>query len=372
MTASSSIPAVDPLLVESAERLFADTSHFDEVQAAEEAGWSDAVWSAVADAGFAWIGLPADAGGSGGSIADACEVLRIAAAHAAPVPLAETSMLGGWLLTLAGLELPSGAVTVVPGVAGDTLAATTSSGGLRLSGAAARVPWAAASDQIVVLIGDRPETSSGEGLGAPEPMVAVLPPSAVRIEPLGNVAGEPRETVHFDDVSPTTVAAVPAGTRAELRLRAALARASQIAGACAAMSALTVAYTDERQQFGRPISRFQAVQQHLVWGAQDAAITTMAAQMAAHAACGPDGVPGAAFQIAAARTIADDAAASATRWAHQAHGAMGMTQEYALHHLSRRLWAWRREFGAPGEWPGAVGRAAAEVGADGLFPLITS
>ncbi|MEL7209228.1 MAG: acyl-CoA dehydrogenase family protein, partial [Actinomycetota bacterium] len=162
-----------------------------------------------------------------------------------------------------------------------------------------------------------------------------------------------------------------AGTGDELRLRGALARVLQMAGALEAMSALTVDYTEQRQQFGRPVSRFQAVQQHLVWGAQDAAITKMAAQMAVHAAAG-GGVPGARFQIASARTIADGSASTATRWAHQAHGAMGMTQEYALHHLSRRLWAWRQEFGSPGEWAGVVGHLAMEAGADGHFPLITS
>ncbi|MEO1535224.1 MAG: GC-type dockerin domain-anchored protein, partial [Planctomycetota bacterium] len=32
---------------------------------------------------------------------------------------------------------------------------------------------------------------------------------------------------------------------------------------------------------------------------------------------------------------------------------------YALHHLSRRLWAWRHEYATPGEWAGEVGDAAA-------------
>ena len=51
---------------------------------------------------------------------------------------------------------------------------------------------------------------------------------------------------------------------------------------------------------------------------------------------------------------------------------MGMTQEYALHHLSRRLWSWRREWATAGRWPGEVGGLAEAVGADGLYPLIAS
>ena len=49
---------------------------------------------------------------------------------------------------------------------------------------------------------------------------------------------------------------------------------------------------------------------------------------------------------------------TATRAAHQAHGAMGMTREYPLHHSTRRLWAWRHEAGSAGEWAQRVGRAA--------------
>jgi acyl-CoA dehydrogenase len=131
---------------------------------------------------------------------------------------------------------------------------------------------------------------------------------------------------------------------------------------------MTVEYTNERHQFGRPVARFQAVQQHLVWAAQDAAIANMAAQVAAREASrGP-----APFEIAAAKLIANQCATSATRACHQAHGAMGMTREYGLHHLSRRLWAWRAEYGSEHEWATWLGRAAADLGADELYPLITA
>jgi acyl-CoA dehydrogenase len=360
------LPDVDELLVDSAVRLFTDTCSFDAVQAAEDTGWAPEIWQAVADAGFAWIGLPDTSGGSGGTVADACEVLRIAGAFAAPIPLAETAMLGGWLLTEAGIALPDGAVTVAPGMAEDAVTITAAGdGSCTVSGTVHRVPWAADADRIALLVADEGSTAT---------VVAVDPSSAgVTIEAATNLAGEPRPRVAFDGVS---VAAdqtgdVATATGDELRLRGALTRTVLSAGALEAMSRLTVDYTEQRQQFGRPVGRFQAVQQHLVWGAQDAAITKMAAQVAARTAT-TDGVKGARFQIAAARSIADGCAATATRWAHQAHGAMGMTQEYALHHLSRRLWAWRHEWTSPGEWSVAVGRLAEQAGADGLYPLITS
>jgi len=139
-----------------------------------------------------------------------------------------------------------------------------------------------------------------------------------------------------------------------------------MAGALERMSAMTVEYTNERVQFGRPVARFQAVQKHLVEGAQDAVLVGMAADAAARAAERGE----ARFEIAAAKLLADQAAFSATRSAHQAHGAMGMTREYPLHHLSRRLWAWRSEYGDERFWSARLGAAVAGAGADRLYPAI--
>ncbi len=351
---------VDELLTESVGNLFSSICTFDAVQAAEETGWSDEIWTAVNDAGFTRIGLPESQGGSGGALTDAAEVLRLAGAHAAPVPLAETAMLGGWLLCAADLPLPDGAVTIIPGSASDTLAGSIDGDNLRLTGTASRVPWAARSDLIAGLIVVEDQT-----------FAVAIAPQDVAIEPMTNLAGEPRETITVDlTLSADSYRAVETTIATELRLRGALSRAMMMAGALEAMSDLTISYTAERSQFGRPIGRFQAVQQHLVWGAQDAALTKMTAQVASiHAS---DDVIGARFQIAAARQLADESAGTATRWAHQAHGAMGMTQEYALHQLSRRLWAWRHEFSVPGEWASTVGQIAESAGPEGLYPLIAS
>ena len=152
-----------------------------------------------------------------------------------------------------------------------------------------------------------------------------------------------------------------------LRFRGALSRVALMAGAIEKMSRLTVSYTNEREQFGRPVSRFQAVQAHLVWAAQDAALARMAAEIAGREADRGHG----RFEIASAKLVANQAATRATKACHQAHGAMGRTQEYPLHHRSRRLWSWRTEYGGDREWTHWVGRRAISVGADGLYPLVT-
>ena len=147
-----------------------------------------------------------------------------------------------------------------------------------------------------------------------------------------------------------------------------------MAGASDRIRDITVRYTGERQQFGKPIGRFPGVQQHVVSVAQQAAMLEMAADLVCAAAAADPGLAGeaAAFQVAAATSVAADAATIATAAAHQAHGAMGMTQEYPLHSLTRRLWAWTREYGTGTQSADELGAIVADAGADALWPAIAS
>jgi len=336
----------DPLLIETAVRVFSDTCTHEAIEAAERDGWAADIWAQVAEVGLPWIAL------EGGSLVDALAVLRVAGRYAAPIPLAETGLLAGWLLAASGLPAAEGPLTVVPGRPDDTLTLV----GDRLSGVAHRVPWGRAVNQVVALM---------EEAGAW--FVAAVPRTGFTVEARANLAGEPRDTITFD--GPARVAPAAHGVdAAALRYRGALTRIMLMAGALDQMSRLTVGYTNERVQFGRPVGRFQAVQQHLVQGAQDAALVGIAAEEAARAAGGGP----ARFEIAAAKLLANRAAQTAPRAAHQAHGAMGMTREYPLHHLSRRLWAWRLEYGDEVFWSSMLGGAVARAGPDQLYPTITS
>ena len=109
------------------------------------------------------------------------------------------------------------------------------------------------------------------------------------------------------------------------------------------------------------------MQQFLVNTAQCAVRVNMAAEVATRALAG--GNPG--ITIAAAKVLTDATVAEGTRAAHQAHGAMGVTREYPLHQLSRRLWAWRHDYGTATMWRRRLGTTAHQAGADSLFQLVT-
>jgi acyl-CoA dehydrogenase len=338
----------EQLLLDTAAKAFADTSTFAAVQEAQAAGWAPKVWEAAATVGLPWISVPEGAGGVGGTLSDAMAVLQIAGRYAAPIPLAETGLLAGWILAESGLQVGDGPLSVVPGRPDDDLHFDRG----RLSGTAHRVPWGRAVDRVVALVGDQ--------------VVAVSPARATSIDQLNNVAGEPRDTLFFADVPVDDAVVAPDGIDSDaLHFRGALSRAALMSGALQAMAEMTASYATERVQFGRPIRAFQAVQAHMVKVAEEAALVDLAVQVLGREV---DRQP-ARLEIAAAKSVADDAARTATRAAHQVHGAMGMTQEYPLHQFSRRLWAWRAEYGG-GSWAARIGQAALTRGPDDLYYVI--
>jgi acyl-CoA dehydrogenase len=288
--------------------------------------------------------------------------LRVAGRFAAPIPLAET-MLAAWVASSAGLEVSERPMTVGPVRADDRLTLERDGNGWRLSGRASRLPWAKNAARIV-LLADGPDGEmavSLDGLAGAEVATG------------HNMAGEPRDTLSFSGlrVAGDAVAAAAVGVdRAALYRRGALARAVLMAGAMERALDTAVTYAGERKQFGRPIAKFQAVQQQLA---------VMAGQVAAAGAAADVGVEALAlddparqeFLIAIAKTRVGDAATLASEIAHQVHGAIGFTKDYSLQLSTRRLWSWRDEFGGDTEWAARIGAYVCAGGADALWPTLT-
>ena len=296
----------DPALLASVGEFFASSFSPAVVPAGEDPAGAQFAprWDSTAQLGLPLVAIPEQHGGSGGSLQDLLAVLVAMGSHAVPLPLAETS-LAAWLLTSSGLEVGQAPATVVPGDARDTL--TLSDG--YLTGRLHDVPWARSAALVVALVRDQ----------AGRDLVVSFDPSAGSLTP---------------------------GTDL---------RAAQMAGALGAVDQITRRYTRERVQFGKPIAAFQAVQQHVVTIAQAAEVSVMAVWAAGRAAATRDG----SFEVCAAKTLANESARIAVRSAHQAHGAIGMTQEYPLHRYTRRLTAWRQEFGTEAELTAGLGAAVA-------------
>lgn len=310
-------------------------------------GLDTELWKTCEQTGLARLTLPEAAGGSEGTLTDAAAVLRMAGRYGARVPLVETDLLGGWLLHAAGLEVPTGPLSAIlaPGLVLE---------GDRASGTLHRVPWGRSVGGVVALVGDR---------------VVLVDPASAQVTEGANVAEEPRDTLVLADAA-VTVGTAPSEVVVEFPLRAALGRALLIAGAAHAALAMSVQYSTERVQFGRPIAKLQAIQQTLALAAAEVAAAEAVSEAAAGEAA-RHGFAEASLPIAAAKARCGEAAGVVARIAHQVHGAIGFTREHALRIATTRLWAWRDEDGTEAQWNDRVGARALEVGPEGLWALLT-
>jgi hypothetical protein len=335
----------DTILYDSAMRLFGDLVTTEVSADAERGAWPDRLWQAVEAAGY----LDVLAEGAAGMI-EAAAILRAAGHHAAPIPLAET-MLARWLCAACGVEPPAGGLTIGPVEPGDRLDIAEGA----VSGHAGYIPWGRQAAAVVLIAGNT---------------LLVVAHGATKFTPGKNLADEPRD--HLDTVESGGRSA-PLPDAIELgRVRSfgALFRAAQMAGAMEAALALSTRYANDRVQFGRPIAKFQAIQQQLALLAEHAAAASVAVESAAIAVAADR--PSSAFAVAAAKIRAGEAAGKVAEIAHQVHGAIGFTYEHSLHRLTRRLWSWRDEFGTESHWSRELGLAVMAAGADALWPTITA
>ncbi|QCP50345.1 acyl-CoA dehydrogenase [Trinickia violacea] len=346
----------DPMLLDSATRLFSDLCSDEALRRAEQGEWQGAHWQAVEDLGLPLALTDEAAGGFGVDPLDALALVRLAGCHALPLPLAET-MIANRRLGEAGFEPGAGVTVLVPGVGNDVLALERVARGWRLRGTCTRVPWGRHAARLAALARHEDRL-----------YLVSAPAGGWTSEPGANIAGAPRDTLHIDaDLAPGAALPAPHG-RAIYAADEAAARALTIAGALERVLSLTVDYARDRVQFGKPIGKFQVIQQNLAVLASQSCAAAAAADLAARAfAAGGDVLP-----IAIAKARAGEAASIACGLAHQIHGAIGFTAEHRLHYFTKLLWSCRDEGGGEAYWNRQIGLRVARTGADVLWSFLTA
>ncbi|MBT6094052.1 MAG: acyl-CoA/acyl-ACP dehydrogenase [Rhodospirillaceae bacterium] len=344
------------ILADTAERLLTDHATKAVLLESEQGTWPKELWQALEENGLTQPLVPEDKGGVGAGWEDAFVIAFAAGRHRTPVPLTET-MAAGWLLSRLGLDIPSGPLSLIDD--GHQLEFVDG----RISGQAQGAPWAKQAGQALTNI----KFDGGW-------RVAHMAIDQASVTPDLSIAAEPRDHLNFDSAAPQASAAFPAPTAlAPIRLLGALIRSAEMAGGLGRAVEMSVSYVTERQQFGRALAKFQAIQQMLAVAAARAAEARMAAEFAFGAMDRSNGdLEQAEFDIAAAKIICGEAVETVTDITHQVHGAIGFTHEHELHFTTRRLWAWRGEFGAETFWAERLGRAVMARGADKLWPDLTA
>lgn len=333
---------IDVMVEDAANALLGDLSDQASVEAAEAGTFPRKVWDAVEEAGFA---SALDEGAEG--LGAAAAIARATGTHPAAVPLVET-ILARYLAHMGGLKLPEGPATVAP-PRWSEIRITRQGGKARLTGSLAGVPFAGWCRTVAI-------PASGD--------VALVPASSVQWQGGSSYAGEPQASAGVDIELAGDAISRCAVDVDEL---GALLRAVQMTGALRQALAMTVQYANDRVQFGRALGKFQAIQHMCAVMAENVAAADTAAAMALRAW----GTPNQRLMVGVAKIRCGEAAGIVAASAHQVHGAIGFTREHRLHHVTRRLYAWRDEFGHEGDWAIEIGRSALARGSDGLWPFLT-
>lgn len=306
----------------------------------------------VAD-GWSRVGVPESLNGSGGDSADAVEIVRAATATGTPSPLADCLIVGGHLMRISKIGYPRDAETVVPGVPTD-LSVEVSPGDGCASGGPVRVPWARWATHLVVPV--------RAGAAA---RVALFRIGDLRVRDGENLAGHPCDLVDFTGACPVEFGDVASSIEdlvRAARVEGALARSVQMTAAMRSAMELSIVHARQRVQFGKPLSAFQAIQQYLAEMAGEAAAAEAATSLAGRAEGRRRETA-----VAVAKVRVGSAAGTVARIAHQVHGAIGITQEYALQRFTRPLWAWRDEFGSEATWAEFLAAAVQDAAEQGFW-----
>ncbi len=347
------------LIVETTARVFSDHCHPLTVDEAESGIFAAELWKTLDETGLTLAGISEMVCGSGGGIEDALLIMREVGRFAAPIPLAE-NFIANWLISHARGDHQLEKSLDIRTIEGPLTLAQGDfdiDGKGRLRGAANQVAFARWAKNLLL-------TATREG----ERVLCLVPVESLKVEHANNMAGEPRDRVSVESALDNYQAMETSpDIDHRIRILGALSRATMMAGALESLLELSVQYALERQQFGRPIARFQAVQQQLAIVAGEVAASIRAADAVIESASAMD-----ELEIAVAKSRIGDAVGISSDIAHQVHGAMGYTMEHVLNHRTRRLWCWREEYGNERYWQQMLGAQVVRGGADNLWQTMTS
>jgi alkylation response protein AidB-like acyl-CoA dehydrogenase len=298
-------------------------------------GWSRSLWKQMAELG--WMGLPfaEDVGGLGQSFLDLVLLLGELGRVVAPVPFLSSVAQAGQVIARHGSDEQR--AKWLPGIASGerigTLAlnqrsmdgdGVTASNGT-LSGEHAYVVDAPAADLFVVAAGNRWHVVE-EGAN-------VTPKKSFDLtRTMGSVSfdGTAAEPLDREGIQPGLNIAVAAAS-------------AEMIGTASKILDLTVEYSKEREQFGRPIGSFQAIKHRAAEMLADLEPSRSAAYYASWAVA--TDADDADLAVSVAKSFGSDALARLAGEGVQVHGGIAFTWEHDMHLYQKRIKAMEHLFG---------------------------
>jgi alkylation response protein AidB-like acyl-CoA dehydrogenase len=279
-----------------------------------EAGYDETLWQTLCEQiGVAALAIPEDYGGTGFTLLESMVVLEELGRSLAPSPLLSTLVTAEALL--AGGTDPARS-ELLPRVAAGEVAALARPGEPALF-----------ADQATVLI--------------------VAADTLVLADGPGEWVPSMDQTLRLGVVASATGSSIgdPGTARARAELVGAVGVAALSAGLAARALEMTVAYSKERVQFGRPIGSFQALKHRMA----DLLVLVEMARSASWAASYAlsTGAPNAEHLAHVAKSYCSDALTRVAAETVQLHGGIAITWEHDAQLVFKRAHALSQLFGQP-------------------------
>ena len=329
--------------------------------AQEGTSYPRALWQLLAEAGLLALAFEDPREGGPVGLDAACAVLEELARLRLSSPYLTTAVLSGMAIHRFGTEpqrrellprIASGELIVsYAGVGagvmddpGGPTAREGAHGALILSGRCLFVPFARAAAKYLVAVqlegGQEPRERALVLVDARDPKVT--------IEPVETVDDDAYCTVSFDEVSVAPEQRLDSETSSETSATSlifqwgAAGRCAEMVGGSDRVLEISLDYAKRREQFGRPIGSFQAIQHRCADMAVDALSSRLVtAEAVERLRRGED----AAKEVSAAKAWVCDAYARICASGHQLHGAIGYTRGHTMHRFFRHSRSASLDFG---------------------------
>ena len=305
------------------------------------------LWTEVEQLGLPKIAVKDKFNGSGLPLSSTLPIIKLSNNIGAPIPLSET-ILSNYILSESEINPPNGIITYAIDAKNLKII------GDEISGDLISVPYLNLTDKIIFIT----EINNSK-------QVILVKSNTEEKELKKNFLSEPRYNLKLKKSRILNVK--PINLSINFKHLGAIVRSAQMIGAMEKILDLCIDYCSQRKQFGRALSKFQAIQHQ---------ISEMAVELAASSAALSTITNSEDFyknnkDIAILKIRAGSAAGKIIAIYHQVHGAIGFTQEYELAYFTRNLNSWRNDFGNESYWEDFLGKDFLEKNNQNLWEYLT-
>ena len=305
------------------------------------------LWNDIEEQGLSKIIVKEKFNGSELPFSFILPIIKMSNYYGTPLPFSET-ILSNYLLSESDIKPPNGMVTFA--VDGIDIKITNN----KISGKLLSVPFLNLTEKIILIT----EIENVKN-------IILLNSTEGELEPKKNFLAEPRFDLQIKNCEIIDIK--PLNSKFNFNHLGALMRSAQMIGSMEKALDLSIDYCSQRKQFGRTLSKFQAIQHQI----SEMAVELSASSAALSAIGNTDEANKNIQDIAILKIRAGIAAGKIIAISHQVHGAIGFTQEYELAYFTRNLNSWRNDFGNENFWETFLGKNFLENNNQNLWEYLT-